>query len=70
MDANTLLKLPISAMDEATLAATDPCRSNRSGNLFCGWCLHDIRLVCRTKTGVICADCGQNLDVTAQAFLD
>jgi len=33
------------------------------GNLYCMGCARDIRLVCRTKTGVRCLDCGEALSV-------
>jgi len=69
MDVNTFLQLPTESMDCETLAPPYPFRSNVSGYLYCGWCLHDIRLVSRTKTGVSCADCGQNLDIAASSFI-
>ena len=46
-----------------TLSPTDFFRFNGPGNLFCSGCARYIRLVCRTKTGVRCLDCGQTLAV-------
>jgi len=36
---------------------------NGPGNLYCMGCARDIRLVCSTKTGVRCLDCGEALSV-------
>jgi hypothetical protein len=69
MRTDTFLNLPIESVDCETLAPTYPFRSNGPGDLYCSWCLHSLRLVCRTKTGVSCADCGQNLDIAPQYFL-
>lgn len=70
MDANTFLKvLPIGSPDCDTLTPASPFRSNMLGDLYCGWCLHDIRSLSRMKTGVICADCGQNIDITSPSFI-
>lgn len=68
MHTNTFLKLPIEIVNNDALALPYSFRFNGPGKLYCGWCLHDIRLVCRTKTGVSCADCGQNLDIAFQSF--
>ena len=61
MPADPFLNLPIETVDWGTLAPTDPFRFNGPGYLHCSWCGHDIRLVCRTKAGVRCSDCGQAL---------
>ena len=69
MLADTILNLPIESVDCETLAPTYPFQSNGPGDLYCGWCLHSLRLVCHTKTEVHCADCGQNLDIAPQSFI-
>ena len=69
MLADTFLRLPIETGDYGPFPSTDPFRFNGPGALYCGWCLHDIRLVSRTKTGVSCADCGQHLDIAPQSFV-
>ncbi len=69
MHTNTFLKFPIETVDHEAFAPIYPFRFNGPGDLYCGWCLHDLRLVSRTKTGVSCADCGQNLDIAPQSFL-
>jgi hypothetical protein len=57
MLTDTFLHLPIESIEYETLALTYPFRSNGPGDL------------CRTKTGVSCADCGQNLDIAPQSFI-
>ena len=69
MRADTFLNLPIETVDCGTYAPTYPDGFNGPGYLYCSWCTHYIRLVCRTKTGVRCSDCGQNLDIAPQSFL-
>ena len=69
MLADTFLNLPIETVDCGPLAPTYSDGLNGAGYLYCSWCTHFIRLVCRTKTGVSCADCGQNLDIAPQSFL-
>jgi len=59
MHADTFLNLPIEAVDWESLAPTYPFRFNGRGYLYCQWCTHFIRLVCRTQAGVRCSDCGQ-----------
>jgi len=61
MRADTFLNLPIETVNCGTLAPTYPDGFNGPGYLYCSWCTHYIRLVCRTKTGVRCSDCGQTL---------
>ena len=61
MLADTFLNLPIETVDYGTLAPTYPDGFNGQGYWYCSWCGHDIRLVCHTKTGVRCSDCGQAL---------
>ena len=46
-----------------TLSPTYFFRFNGPGYLYCMGCARSIRLVCRTKTGVRCLDCGQSLAV-------
>ena len=67
MLANTFLRLPIETVDSVPLDSTDDFQVTGPGALYCGWCLHDIRLVSRTKTGVTCADCGQYLDIASSS---
>jgi hypothetical protein len=59
MLADTFLNLPFETVDCGPLALTYPYGLNGPGYLYCSWCGHDIRLVCHTKTGVSCSDCGQ-----------
>ena len=66
MLTDTFLRLPIDTVDSMSFLSTGSFGGNWPGVLFCGWCLHDIRLVSRTKTGVSCADCGQHLDIAPQ----
>ena len=61
MIADTHSWCPIETINWETLAPTYPFRFNGPAYLYCRWCTHFIRLVCRTKTGVKCSDCGQNL---------
>jgi len=61
MHADTFLNLPIETVDWGPLAPTYPFRFNGPGYLYCSWCTHFIRLVCRTKAGLSCSDCGQAL---------
>jgi len=63
MLADTFLNLPIETVDCGTLAPTYPDGFNGPGYLYCMGCAHDIRLVCRTQSGVRCLDCGQALAV-------
>jgi hypothetical protein len=63
MRADTFLNLPIETVDCGTLAPTYPDGFNGPGYLYCSWCAHYIRLVCHTKTGVSCSDCGQVLNI-------
>ena len=65
MLADTFLNLPIETVDCEALAPTYPYGVNGPGYLYCSWCTHSIRLVCRTKTGVRCSDCGQVLAMNA-----
>jgi hypothetical protein len=46
-----------------TLSPTYFFRFNGPGDLYCLGCARDIRLVCRTKAGVRCLDCGQPVAV-------
>ena len=46
-----------------TLSPTYFFRFTGPGDLYCMGCARNIRLVCRTKTGVRCMDCGQALAV-------
>ena len=64
MLADTFLNLPIETVDCGPLAPTYSDGFNGAGYLYCSWCTHFIRLVCRTKTGVSCSDCGQALALT------
>ena len=63
MDADTFLNLPIESVNCETLTPSYPYGSSGPGYLFCLWCGHSIRLVCHTKSGVGCSDCGQALTV-------
>jgi len=65
MRADIFLNLPIETVDCGTLAPTYPYGDNGQGYLYCRWCAHYIRLVCGTKTGVRCSDCGQVLAMDA-----
>jgi hypothetical protein len=65
MLADTRSWSPIETVNWGTLSPTYPFRFNGPGYLYCMWCTHFIRLVCRTKTGVSCSDCGQALGVCA-----
>lgn len=68
MNADTFLKIPIESIDCVIRTTTSPFGFSDQEDLYCGWCLHEIRLVCRTKTGVSCSDCGQTLDIAPQSF--
>ena len=70
MHADMYLKLPIETVDWEKLDPTYPFRFNGPGYLYCRWCTHYIRLVCHTKTGVSCSDCGQALALGPQSLLD
>ena len=61
MLADTFLNLPIETVDCGPLASTYSDGFDGAGYLYCSWCTHFIRLVCRTKAGVSCSDCGQAL---------
>jgi hypothetical protein len=65
MRVDTFHKLSIETVDCETLAPTYPYGVSGQGYLSCLWCAHSIRLVCRTKTGVRCSDCGQALALAA-----
>ena len=51
------------------LAPTYPFRFNGPGYLYCRWCTHYIRVVCRTQAGVSCSDCGQALALAPQSVI-
>jgi hypothetical protein len=61
MLADTFLNLPIETVDCGPLAPNYSDGFDGAGYLYCSWCTHFIRLVCRTKAGVSCSDCGQAL---------
>jgi len=65
MRADPFLNIPIETIGCEILAPTYPDGFNGPGYLYCSWCAHYIRLVCRTKTRVSCSDCGQALAVAA-----
>ena len=69
MLTDTHTRAPIEMVNWGTLSPTYPFRFNGPGYLYCRWCAHYIRLVCRTKTGVSCADCGQALALAAQSII-
>lgn len=69
MLSDTYLKLPIETVDWEKLDPTYPFRFNGPGYLYCRWCTHYIRLVCHTKTGVSCSDCGQALASAPQPLM-
>ena len=52
-----------------TLSPTYFYRFNGPGNLYCAGCAHNIRLVCCTKNGVRCLDCGQALAIDPQSVI-
>ena len=52
-----------------TLSPRHFFRFNGPGNLYCMGCAHNIRWVCRTKTGVRCLDCGQTLAVAIPSMV-
>ena len=52
---------PIETVNWGNFAPTYPFRFNGPGHLYCRWCTHYIRVVCRTKTVVLCSDSGQAL---------
>jgi hypothetical protein len=63
MLADTRSWSPIETGNWGTLSPTYFYRFNGPGYLYCTGCVRDIRLVCRTKDGVRCMDCGQALAV-------
>jgi hypothetical protein len=69
MLADTLSWFPIETVNWGALSPTYPFRFNGPGYLYCMWCTHFIRLVCRTKTGVSCSGCGQALALAPQSFI-
>ena len=69
MLADTRAWSPIETVNWGTLSPTYPFRFNGPGYLYCRWCTHYIRLVCRTQTGVNCSDCGQALALAPQSVI-
>jgi len=69
MRADNFLNLPIETVNWGKLSPTYPFRFNGPGYLYCRWCTHYIRLVCYTKTGVSCSNCGQALALAHQSFI-
>ena len=65
MLADTRFWSPIETVNWGSLSPTYPFRFNGPGYVYCRWCTHYIRLVCRTETDVRCSDCGQALALTA-----
>jgi hypothetical protein len=55
------MSLPVETVDWNRLLPTYPYRFKGPAYLYCVWCEHFIRLVCRTQSGVQCSDCGQAL---------
>jgi len=69
MRTDPIFNRPIETVDWGTLVPTYPFRFNGPGYLYCRWCTHYVRLVCRTKTGVSCMDGGHALALAPQAFM-